>query len=296
MQIDWHAISHQLSQQLQQDCQFEDSTPVSGGCINQAYIMRCSGQAYFVKLNQPQLESMFSAELAGLSEMYDSHTIRVPQPFCAGSTKQHAFIVMEALTLGGHSPQSMQQLAHNLAALHRQAESSHRYGWSIDNTIGSTPQINRWQQDWIKFWREQRLGFQLRLAADHGYRGKLQQSGEQLMAHLDAFFPTAPLPVMLHGDLWSGNYALLKDGTPVIFDPAFYYGDRESDIAMTELFGGFPASFYQAYNEVYPLPPEYSVRKTFYNLYHIINHLNLFGSSYLGQAESMLQRLLSEVR
>jgi protein-ribulosamine 3-kinase len=174
--------------------------------------------------------------------------------------------------------------------------SSQKFGWIRDNTIGSTPQVNKFSSGWREFWREYRLGYQLQLARANGYTGRLQKQGEQLMERLDQFFPgPPPVPSLLHGDLWAGNYSFDVSGEPVVFDPAVYYGDRETDIAMTELFGGFANSFYAAYREVYPLEPEYETRKTLYNLYHILNHLNLFGGGYVRQAEQMMGRLLAEV-
>jgi fructosamine-3-kinase len=171
-----------------------------------------------------------------------------------------------------------------------------RFGWHIDNTIGSTPQPNSPADNWVEFWREQRLGFQLQTAAGSGYGGELQRLGERLLAEMPALFTTHdPVPSMLHGDLWGGNYGALRDGTPVIFDPAFYYGDREADLAMTTLFGGFGGQFYAAYNEAWPLDDGYEVRKTFYNIYHIINHLNLFGGGYHRQAISMIESVLSSL-
>ena len=172
---------------------------------------------------------------------------------------------------------------------------SSRFGFAQDNYIGTTPQPNDWKDNWMDFWREQRLGFQLRLAAQNGYGGKLQALGEKLLDALPAFFTGCmPQPALLHGDLWSGNHAFLADGTPVIFDPAPYYGDRECDLAMTELFGGYPADFYAAYRAAYPLDDGYAVRRDLYNLYHILNHANLFGGGYARQAEGMMQRLLAE--
>ena len=149
----------------------------------------------------------------------------------------------------------------------------------------------------MEFYRRERLGFQLALAAQHGYRGQLQALGEQLLALLPAFFSTyRPVASLLHGDLWGGNHAATADGEPVIFDPAVYYGDREADLAMTELFGGFGEGFYRAYRVAWPLDPGYPVRKHLYNLYHVLNHLNLFGGGYATQAERLMRGLLAEVR
>ncbi len=170
-----------------------------------------------------------------------------------------------------------------------------QFGFSQDNFIGTTPQPNAWANDWITFWREQRLGFQLQLAEQNGYGGKLQTLGEKLLGALPLFFTGyTPQPSLLHGDLWGGNHAFLADGTPVVFDPAPYYGDRECDIAMTELFGGYPTDFYAAYRAAYPLDVGYATRRDLYNLYHILNHANLFGGGYAKQAEQMMQSLLAE--
>jgi fructosamine-3-kinase len=169
------------------------------------------------------------------------------------------------------------------------------FGWRRDNTIGSTPQPNTPGNDWIAFWREQRLGFQLRLAERNGLSSALQAKGERLLERLEAFFRGyAPAPSLLHGDLWGGNHGYTVSGEPVVFDPAVYYGDREADLAMTELFGGFGAGFYAAYKEVWPLDSGYAVRKQLYNLYHVLNHANLFGGGYASQAEAMMERLLAE--
>ena len=170
-----------------------------------------------------------------------------------------------------------------------------RVGWHRDNTIGATPQINTPGADWIAFWRQHRLGFQLRLAGENGHRGRLLTQGERLLEQLPVFFSGyEPRPSLLHGDLWSGNAAFMRDGTPVIFDPAVYYGDREADIAMTELFGGFSAEFYRAYDETDPRDPGYATRKLLYNLYHVLNHLNLFGGGYRAQAERVIGELLAQ--
>ena len=266
---------------------------VGGGCINTTYVLSDDRRQFFVKTNQAALLDMFEAEFAGLNEITQSNTIKAPHPVCFGEDGSQAYLVMEYLPTGGGDSQSALKLGQNLAAMHRVTQKD--YGWFRDNTIGSTPQINQPSDDWVSFWRDRRLAFQLELAAKKGYRGRLQQKGELLLTKLESFFSQPPRASLLHGDLWSGNYAVTQSGEPVIFDPAVYYGDRETDLAMTELFGGFPASFYAAYNEVYSLDEGYAVRKTLYNLYHIINHLNLFGGGYGSQAERMIEHLLGEV-
>lgn len=267
---------------------------VSGGCINQSCIVGDGLQRFFVKHNRADLHDMFAAEGEGLREIRASEAIRVPEPIGSGTAGRSAYLVLEHVALSEGQVDD-ELFGRQLAQMHRRTQT--RHGWHRDNTIGSTPQINTHQDDWLVFWREQRLGYQLSLAAQRGHHGALQHKGEQLMARLDRFFPGyAPAPALLHGDLWSGNYGALADGCPVIYDPAVYYGDRETDLAMTELFGGFSRTFYDAYREAYPLDPGYNTRKTLYNLYHVLNHLNLFGGGYGAQAENMLDRLLSELK
>ena len=267
--------------------------PLGGGCINQAYLIEGSGQRHFVKTNAARLVAMFEAEAAGLAELEAARALRVPHPVATGVAGGEAFLVLEYLELGGSGDTA--ELGRRLALQHR--KTADRFGWERDNTIGSTPQPNAWNADWLDFLRNRRLGFQLELAAENGYGGGLQALGDALLERLADFFPGyRPQPSLLHGDLWGGNAAFTASGEPVVFDPAVHYGDREADLAMTELFGGFGAGFYAAYREAWPLDPGYGVRKTLYNLYHILNHANLFGGGYAGQAETMMGRLLSEVK
>ncbi|MXS83601.1 fructosamine kinase family protein [Nitrosomonas oligotropha] len=294
MQV-WHDISAQISAVTNTLFKIKESRSIGGGCINQTYGITDGARRYFVKLNTAESLIMFEAEAAGLVEIHQSQTLRVPLPVCYGHNDQAAWLVLEYLSLNGGGRGRAADLGMQLAAMHR--TTSKQFGWVRDNTIGQTLQINTLSSDWVNFWRMQRLGFQLDLAKTNGHNGKLQKLGEQLLIDLDKFFPgAAPLPALLHGDLWSGNYAYDDSGNPVLFDPAVYYGDREADIAMTELFGGFPADFYSAYRYDYPLDSGYNIRKLVYNLYHILNHLNLFGSSYRHQTEQTINTLLAEIR
>jgi len=223
----------------------------------------------------------------------ESKTLKIPEPLCVGSNARSAWLVMENLSLGGQGSDAL--LGEKLADMHRVTRDA--FGWDIDNTIGSTPQENAWLDDWIDFWRVRRLRFQLDLAARQGAGRGLLSKVERLIDEFPALFDGyRPLASLLHGDLWSGNYAFTSTNEPVIFDPAVYYGDREADIAMTELFGGFGRDFYAAYNNAWSLDAGYPVRKTLYNLYHILNHFNLFGGGYASQAQRMTESLLSELR
>ncbi len=290
----WPLISARIGAATGEPFSSETARSVGGGCINSAYLLEDHSTQYFVKTNRTSSLDMFEAEAEGLVELARARAVRVPQPVCTGTAEDIAYLVLEYLPLASGTKDSAASFGRQLAELHR--TSATHFGWFRDNTIGSTLQINTQNDSWVEFWREQRLGYQLSLAARNGYGGRLQRKGERLLADLDVFFAGQyPRPSLLHGDLWSGNYSVDYEGTPVIYDPATYYGDREAELAMTELFGGFPESFYQAYREAWPLAPGYSVRKTLYNLYHVLNHLNLFGGGYGAQAEQMLDALRSEV-
>lgn len=287
----WTNIARRISTTSGQPFHCQQTHRIGGGCINESYVIAGAGQRYFVKLNHADLHQMFAAEADGLHEIAASHTLRVPQVICHGVSGAQDYLVLEHLEFGPGNNQSQAQLGRDLARMHR--HTAKQFGWWRDNTLGATPQPNRQCDSWIEFWRQQRLGHQLQLAAGNGHGGELQALGQTLLDHLDDLFAGHhPQPSLLHGDLWSGNYAIAVDGRPVIFDPAVYYGDRETDLAMTELFGGFATGFYRAYEDEYPLAPGYQQRKVFYNLYHILNHLNLFGGGYLRQAAAMMEQLL----
>lgn len=292
--MNWQAMVEQIETATGTAFQLTNARPLAGGDINSAYCLQSQNRSYFAKLNRPETADMFAAEAESLIELANSKTVRVPAPVAHGSNGQHAFLVLEFIEFGSGGKTSQSLLGQHLALLHQQRQPF--FGWHRDNTIGSTPQPNKRSEDWLEFWRIHRLQHQLHLAATKGYRGHLQTNGEQLCHRLREFFDSyQPHPSLLHGDLWGGNTAADQQGNPVIFDPACYYGDREADLAMTELFGGFSPDFYAAYRETYPLDPGYTVRKKLYNLYHILNHLNLFGRGYLTQVENLISTLLSEI-
>lgn len=289
----WADIAASITSATGRVLEIKRRTVVGGGCINTAYRIDGGANSYFGKLNTADKLDMFAAEADGLEEIARSGSVRVPHPVCHGANGENSWLILEYIELGRDAGDGMRALGYYLAQMHRATGS--KFGWHRDNTIGSTPQINTPSSDWVEFWRAHRLGYQLGLAGKNGYRGRLQRSGEKLMEKLSVFFAShRPPPSLLHGDLWAGNASFDAIGDPVIFDPAVYYGDREADLAMTELFGGFSADFYAAYREANPLDAGYAARQTLYNLYHVLNHLNLFGGGYLGQAERMIARLLAE--
>jgi protein-ribulosamine 3-kinase len=206
-----------------------------------------------------------------------------------------AFLVLEWIALKPANTRSEQKLGERLALQHRVTRD--QFGWDRDNTIGSTPQSNRSCKDWIEFFRERRLLPQLDMAEQNGASTEVIDRGQQLCERLHVFFDTyRPVPSLLHGDLWGGNWGADSGGEPVLFDPSVYFGDREADVAMTRLFGGFGPAFYAAYQSAWPLEAGAEARVTLYNLYHVLNHFNLFGSGYLRQAQGMIQRLLAETK
>lgn len=265
--------------------------PVHGGDINRAWHLSDGKQSYFVKTNNQDCLAMFEAEQFGLQAIIKSQSIRVPEVIGCGIEENQAFILMEYIDLSGQIDEAL--FARQLAAMHQHTHL--QFGFTVDNTIGSSPQNNRLNNDWIKFWREQRLGFQLKLAKSNRLDSKMIDAGERLNERVAVFFTDyVPQASLLHGDLWSGNQAADKSGKPVIFDPACYYGDHEADLAMMELFGQPGQSFFRAYDEVFAIDAGYSVRRDLYNLYHVINHANIFGGGYTASAKRLIDKLLAQ--
>ena len=285
----WKQIAAAIAEKTGKPYTVEDTRSVGGGCINQGYQIQGNNTKYFVKINQASQVEMFAAEALGLQQMYATETITIPQPVCWGTAENSCYIVIEWFELGGGNNNSWQSMGRQLAAMHRRGTSD-RFGWERNNTIGSTPQINTWMDNWADFFAQQRIGYQLKLAKRRG--GNFPDTNKIIEAIARRLSDRNPVSSIVHGDLWSGNAAILADGSPTIFDPATYYGDRETDIAMTELFGGFPAAFYDGYNQEWSLDEGYSQRKDIYNLYHVLNHFNLFGGGYGSQAKRIMQKLI----
>jgi|HigsolmetaAR203D_1030402.scaffolds.fasta_scaffold00144_13 protein-ribulosamine 3-kinase len=269
--------------------------PVGGGSINSAFEYRAAQGSIFVKVSAaPNALDMFQAEAAGLKALAAAQAVRVPNVLALGQSREGAYLALEWIALSAPSRSTEAMLGEQLAWQHRCTHA--QFGWERDNTIGSTPQRNAPTGSWDVFYRDQRLRPQLDLAAERGASRRVLDRGYLLCEKLPQFFSDyRPVASLLHGDLWGGNWASDDDGLPVIFDPAVYYGDRETDIAMTRLFGGFGPAFYAAYHSTWPLDAGASTRVPLYNLYHVLNHYNLFGGGYLRQAESMIDALLAAV-
>jgi len=267
---------------------------VAGGCINHCFRYDTARGPIFVKVADEESHDAFDAESAGLQELRAANAIRVPQVLGIGAAPGHSLLALEWIDLARPAPSSDAKLGRQLAHQHRVTKPL--YGFKRNNFIGSTAQTNLWSRDWIEFWRERRLEAQLNFVIGRGVGEQFIERVTLLSALMDGFFTThIPIASLLHGDLWSGNYGVDASGAPVIFDPAVYYGDRECDIAMTQLFGGFGHEFYTAYENTWPLDAGWQQRVALYNLYHVLNHFNLFGAGYLAQAETLVERLLAEL-
>ena len=291
----WSVIGQHIAATIGRAFVSRKSHALQGGCINTAHVLSDGMLRFFVKTNRVIHAGMFAAEAEGLLEIAKAARVRVPQPICWGAVGDIAYLVLEHVEFEKNGASTGAALGAQLAHLHQ--VTAMRFGWHRDNTLGTTPQCNQYEDSWVVFWSEHRLGFQLQLTISNGHHGPLISKLEQVLEGVPILLAGhAPQPGLLHGDLWAGNFAIDNSGQPVIFDPAVYYGDRETDVAMTELFGGFDTHFYQAYKSAYPLPAGYGVRKTLYNLYHVLNHVNLFGGGYASQAERMADELLSELR
>lgn len=289
----WQAIEAEISRKVGETFKIEDHHSVAGGCVNECWKISGKGRSFFLKTNTPDFQEVFAAEAEGLEMLALRAAIRVPRPLCQGLVEQRAYLVLEYIPLTPLSQTA--KFGEQLAQLHLQFQPC--FGWHKNNAIGATVQPNVWDTDWIHFWQTQRLGYQLTLAEQQGAPKQLLDRGGLLNDWMPRLFEGYQVKASpLHGDLWSGNWAEDEQGHPVVFDPACYYGDREADLAMMELFGSPHRAFYPAYTAVLPIDAGYKVRRHFYNLYHILNHYNIFGGGYLGQAERTIDRLLAELK
>lgn len=266
---------------------------VGGGCINRAALLELSnGKAVFLKEHGLHPKGMMAAEAAGLAALGSLGAIRVPTPLAYWEESGNQYLLLEYLSQGSRKSDFWEEFGRSMAALHQGSEPG-PFGFEGDNYIGSTPQKNDWRESWIDFFGRNRLLFQIELAEKRGLADRDMSRGvRKLIERLDTILVEPDKRALLHGDLWSGNYMVGPDGSAAIIDPAAYYGHPEADIAMTELFGSLGGPFYAAYREAGGLDPGYSDRRDLYNLYHMINHLNLFGGGYAGSVRSIVKRYI----
>jgi len=284
----WHFISDEIAKAIDQEFICDDIREITSGHSHKAFKITDGRLRFFVKINESMHIAHFKAESEGLEHLQKTKFFKVPKVICSGTVSDKAFLVLEFLTLTSGNNDSWYQFGHALAKQH-QDHTQDMYGWQEDNFIGLSPQANQWQKKWHTFFAEQRIGIMLQLLAEKGHvlSNNIDKVVESVNRLLIGHNPVAS---MLHGDLWTGNTGFHKD-KPVLFDPAFYYGDRETDIAMTELFSRLPNEFYQGYQDTWPLNDAYEFRKPVYQLYHVLNHALLFGGSYLDSARSTLKNM-----
>ncbi len=293
------ALAHAVVQQLQQLGDYStliDCLPVSGGCINNGCQIRTAQAHYFLKWNAHAPPDMFATEARGLQLLAAAQCVRVPTVLAVsgGTDTSPPFLLLEWLAPEPHGHTDWARLGEQLAHLHRTCTAA-QFGLDHDNYIGTTTQINTPHDDWVVFFRECRLRPQIALAQRNRLLSTTQQHQlERLLTRLpDWLGMMAHTPALLHGDLWRGNVLAGAGDIPVLLDPAVYYGEREAEIAYTELFGRFPEPFYRAYHATYPLDAGYALRRDLYNLYHLLNHLNLFGESYRSSISAVLAQVVS---
>ncbi len=266
---------------------------VAGGARDEAWCWPTRGGQLFVKLAPAPALPRLACEAEALGILGATDLVRVPAVFGRGATSTTAWLALEWLELSPPDAAAEAALGEALAAVHGTHGS--QFGFAHDNYIGGSPQANGWLADGVAFLAKRRLAPQLALARANGYGAQLDERGARLLEELPNLYAGyRPTPSLLHGDLWGGNRGMVEDSTPVLFDPAAYYGDREADLAMTRLFGGFGAPFYAAYRAAWPLDAGSDARVALHNLYHVLNHLNLFGRNYLAQARALIDRLLAQ--
>lgn len=290
----WQAIDASLSTALGEPFNIQGKTAVTGGSISEALRLDGQGVSVFLKLGYAADAAMFAAEAEALTLLARTDTVRVPAVLAQGIAADRAWLAMEYIQPGQTTAAAAGRLGEQLAALHLDAQTG--FGWHRNNWIGATVQCNTPEHDWPTFFAQHRLRAQLDMAIGNGLPQLVVDQGYRLAENVPALFGDyAPTPSLLHGDLWGGNWACDQHEQPFIYDPASYIGDRDTDLAMTELFGGFPDSFYRAYDAVLPRAAGYPLRRVLYNLYHVLNHFNLFGAGYDMQAQAIIEKLLSEI-
>lgn len=266
---------------------------VGGGCINEAAVVDTDAGAFFVKWNRHPIPDQFDREAESLTALRAANTeLIVPQPLVwrrsDGATP--AFLILEYLPPGSPVAEFDVRLGRGLAALHR--NTAPQFGFAHDNYCGTSPQPNPWTGDWVSFYRDHRLRHQVSLASEaRGMSAVDRATYDRLLDRLDELLGSDPEPsALLHGDLWSGNLHVAPDGQPALIDPAAYYGHREAELGMMNLFGGFSQRVWSVYDEAFALQPGWRDRLPLYELYHLLNHYTLFGGGYGSQALAIARR------
>ena len=291
----WQEINTGISAAKKYNFKPVQYVPLGSGVTGETFRLQTKSESVFLKRIEIDRSSILNSEAEGLSAISKTNTLRTPSMIAKGESTNFAWLALEFISLKNPDSNCSIKMGESLAAMHQCQNDFH--GWHTTNWIGANKQCNNYLDDWPSFFKEFRLLPQLTQALDNNLDPSVFDHGKLLLEGFSKLFANYyPTPSLLHGDLWAGNWASDLNGNPVAFDPACYYGDRETDIAMTELFGGFHQDFYIAYNSVNPIDKGYIERKSVYNLYHILNHFNIFGASYEQQASDLIKKSLSELR
>lgn len=289
MKVVWQQIQQLIANVTGKPFVITEQRCVNGGDVNQAYCISDGNSRYFVKLNDAAVYAMFEQEAKGLAALANCEQLAVPKVIGFDASNRASYLVLEHFDFAPRCDEV--SFAKALALLH--LKQNNRFGFDEDNYIGRTIQINTWHDDWGEFFTQCRLKPQLDILRKQGNGARWMDNLERRFADVsDLLNQHQPKPSLLHGDLWQGNYGNLTDGRPTLYDPAVYYGDSEADLAMMMLFGSPSDDFFTAYRQIKPIATGFAQRRVVYNLYHILNHANLFGDSYLYQAEGMVGEVL----
>lgn len=281
-------INQIIKKHLSPTIQLNTISSVSGGCINTAYKVETDQGSFFLKWNKEELDNMFQSEDRGLSILKERSPIKIPETLGQGIVDHKSYLLTEWIETGHPSSKFWENFSINLASQHKKTTSE--FGLDHDNYIGRLHQSNTQHSNWHEFFIDERLAPQLDLASSNNLVSKrTQEQFEVLFTKLKDLIPNEQ-PSLLHGDLWSGNFKVCESGEVAIFDPSVHYGHRETELAFTQLFGGFSTQFYHSYHEEYPLEPSFDNRIDIHNLYPLLVHVNLFGSSYLSGIVDTLNR------
>jgi len=286
----WQSIEKSLSNKLGEQYKIINQVPLTGGDINRAYKIDNGKTSYFVKVNDKTHIAHFGCEVYSLEKIQEVKELNTPNVVTYGVANDCSYLVLDYIPFDVKASSDWYHLGEKLAYMHNNSEHG-QFGWEHDNYIGHTQQTNPWSSNWKTFFSEQRIGWQLQLLHEKGIHiGDIDHLVKE--CH-DGLNHHTPKPRLVHGDLWSGNLAFV-DNAPLVYDPACYYGDREVDLAMTELFGCLPANFYKGYQSVNPIDSGYDKRKNIYNFYHVLNHANLFGGIYIEQSQALIKRIIAQ--
>ena len=288
----WQKIEQEITDKTACSFVIQNKRSVPGGDINQSFCISGGDVKYFVKINASHRLEMFETEISSLTALMQANCFIIPRVIVSGMFEQESYLVLEFLELASIGNESL--FGHKLSQLHSVAAS--QFGFEQDNFIGRTVQINPWNANWGEFFTHNRLSHQFELLAENNLKLSSQSQVSDLLKILpDYLNEHNPRPALVHGDLWQGNYSYTAEGQPVLYDPAVYYADHEVDLAMLELFGAPGENFFESYCELLMIKKGYFLRKEIYNLYHILNHANLFGGGYLRQSEEQIKKILNRI-